>query len=149
MPPGPKYLILESQNNKDLSQDELDALADQIRTQLVQRDSIDLLVVAIAHTAAGVGNHWSDVLNVFLPSGDGIKDAIWAMVIDQIKTMMLARFSRPHQGRRPRVIVVRDVETGEVLRVLQATGPSGEFEELDIDLVDSRRPPPLRLLPRD
>jgi hypothetical protein len=75
-----------------------------------------------------------------LPSRDFIKDAVWTGLIARVEALMRQRFTRRHEERRPRVIVVRESENGEVLSVREMTDAQSEFVERDAE-VDVRRPP--------
>jgi len=137
-----RLITLESRNDKDLSQLELDELISVLRAELSAAGDTDTDVLGVAQPAPGVGNQWADVLHVFLPSKDFIKDAVWTAVLGRVEEFMRHRFSRKHEAPRPRVIVVRESEAGRVLSIRELTSADGEFAEENPDRDDARLPPP-------
>jgi hypothetical protein len=138
-----RLIVLESRNDSDISQAELDELARAIRVALEDAGESDVDVRAVAQPAPGVGSQWADVLHLFLPSKDFIKDAVWTAVIAHAEELMRRRFSRKHEACRPRLIVVRESENGEVLGIRELTDADGDFAERDGASDEKRLPPPL------
>jgi hypothetical protein len=142
-----RYVILESGNDLDITQAELDDVVARVEARLRESHITGIEVVAIAQTAKGVGNQWADVLHVFIPARNALPEVIWVIILDQVKDLMRARFRKRHESRRPRVIVIRDSEAGEVRGVLRRTAADEDFIQIETNAADPREPPPLRLLP--
>jgi hypothetical protein len=133
-------IVLESRNARDITQAELDDLAREIDSELVACGRRDVSAAAVAHDATGGGHSWTDVLYVFLPSADFLKDAVWTTVLERVERFLRRRFDRPHEASRPRVLVVRESEGGEVLEVRELKAEDAELVKAAYD-AEPRMPP--------
>lgn len=132
--------MFESRNARDLTQGELDDLAREIDSELLASGRQDVSTAAVAHDATGGGHSWTDVLHVFLPSADFLKDAVWTTVLARVEHFLRRRFHRPHEATRPRVLVVRESEGGEVLDVRELKAEDAELVKAAYD-AEPRMPP--------
>ena len=119
-------IVFESRNARDLAQVKLDELARQINSDLAARGRQDVSAAAVARDAIGGGHCWMDVLYVFLPSADFRKDSVCPQFWSRSNTFR-SWFARPHEASRPRVLVVRESERGEVLEVRELKAEDAEL----------------------
>jgi hypothetical protein len=122
---NPASLILESDNAKNLSADELRLLAGELADLLRNAGQEHLTVNSVAHEPKGAGNNFADVLFVFLPTADFVKDQVWGLVLPRVVSFMRKRFSRKHEATRPRVVILYGPD-GQPLREIELKSADSE-----------------------
>ena len=121
---GVPALLLETNNPLDMEPAHLEELAARLRPLL---SDIDVALAYEDQAGAGVTLH--EVLHVWLPSADFVKEAVWTLVFNEIITFMKERFRRPHSGTRPKSITFNDPDGNAVLEITIKT-PDGPITEL-------------------
>jgi hypothetical protein len=121
----PAAIILESPNVKDLPLAELNVLVEELQQVIQSAGRTDLVVVAVACEPMGVANHFADTLHCFLPSADFFKDQLYTLLTLRILSFMRKRFARPHEGSRPRAVILYDGH-GNPLRTIEQKTVLGE-----------------------
>ena len=119
-PEGPLFgqLIIEPQNSLEMSADELTSLVDSLQLLLSEESAISPIAVTIAYEEPlGQANNLWEILHVFLPSSNLVKDAIWTKIGDCIAAFMRSRFRKPHEAERPRVTHIYGPH-GEILKTV-------------------------------
>ena len=94
----PSSIILESDNSKNLSADELGGLVGELEGVLRDAGQEHLTVVGVAHEPRGAGNNWVDVLAVFLPSAEFVKEQVFVLLLPHVVTFMRKRFLAQARG---------------------------------------------------
>jgi hypothetical protein len=117
-------LLLETNNPLDMEPAHLEELAARLRPLL---SDIDVALAYEDQAGAGVTLH--EVLHVWLPSADFVKDAVWTLVFNEIITFMKERFRRPHSGTRAKSITFNDPNGNAVLEIT-IKSPDGPITEL-------------------
>ncbi len=130
-------LLLETTNPLDISPDELKALAAEILTQTGTRAS----VAYEDQFGAGVTLH--EVLIVWLPSRDFLKDTVYTQLLNLVFAFMRARFRKSHGQRRPKTISVLD-DQGRELERYEIKSEEGEPRQSKEKGKHRRTRPPLR-----
>ncbi len=121
----PSSIILESDNSKNLSADELGGLVGELEGVLRDAGQEHLTVAGVAHEPRGAGNNWVDVLAVFLPSAEFVKEQVFALLLPHVVTFMRKRFSRKHEATRPRIVILYGPD-GQPLKEIELKTPDGE-----------------------
>jgi hypothetical protein len=121
---GAPALLLETNNPLDMEPAHLEELAARLRPLL---SNIDVALAYEDQAGAGVTLH--EVLHVWLPSADFVKNAAWTLVFNEIVTFMRERFRRPHSSARPKSITINDPDGNAVLEITIKT-PDGPVTEL-------------------
>jgi len=116
--PLSRQLIFEPQNSLEMSPDELAPLVDSIQLILNEESATNPFTVAVSfEEPLGAANNLWEILHVFLPSSNLVKDAIWTKIGDRITAFMRSRFRKPHEAERPRVTHIYGPR-GEILKTV-------------------------------
>ncbi len=110
-------LVFEAANSRDITDDDLDDLADFVRSALPNDSTLEVETRTSQEFGAGLG--WEDILDVILPAIPAaivFRDALVGIALDRSITWMRKRFAKKHEGSRVRVIRVYD-PSGNLLRV--------------------------------
>jgi hypothetical protein len=103
-------LILETINPSDMTEEDLVELGAALAK------GTELSIAIGYEDQHGAGVTWHEVIQVWLPSAEFFKEQAWLFLSGVIFENLRRRFRRPGNERRPKSLVVRDLETGEVLR---------------------------------
>jgi hypothetical protein len=118
-------IILESPNARDLTLADLNVLVEDLQQVIRSAGRTDLDVAAVACEPVGVANHFAETLHCFLPSADFLKDQLYTLLTLRILAFMRKRFARPHEGSRPRAVILYD-DRGNPLRTIEQKTALGE-----------------------
>lgn len=134
-----REVLLETSNPLDVKPDELRELAQELNQGAPE---IDFIVGYFDQHGSGVT--WHEVLHVWLPSADFIKNTAWMYVMTILGKWGKKRFDKLKGGRRPKSIVFHDSETGkEVGKILL----KDENDEVVLKITSEsvlRNKPPIR-----
>lgn len=103
-------VLLETINPLDLTPDDLQELAD-----LLSRETPQLSYRVAYNDQHGGGVSWHEVLRIWLPNAEFIKNTIYTIILTESFASMRRRFQRKHSSRRPKSIIVHDMHTGNEL----------------------------------
>jgi hypothetical protein len=118
-----------------------------LATSIVGRIGTQTSDYTIRYAAApqhGAATRWIDVLEVFLPSAEFLRDSLWTIILAETVRKMRSRFAKPHEGKRERRIVVYDSD-GQPLRQYTLWSADGEPSVEDSEewaASEPRRSPP-------
>lgn len=130
-------IFLETINPFDLTPDDLVAIGEAIS------NATGIVANPAYEDQHGAGVSWYEVLYVWLPSADFVKDAAWDRVLDVVLDKMRERFRRRGNERRPKSVVIREQGTGRLVEGwVIATIDSKAVKESDPDTSPRRMPPP-------
>jgi hypothetical protein len=114
-------VLLETINPLDITPEELEVLADELRSQL---PGLDIQLGYDEQHGAGVT--WHEVLRIWLPDAQFLTETVFTTLFGVVVENMRQRFKRRHSGRRPRSIVFHDSRTAEEIAVYVLEGEEGE-----------------------
>jgi hypothetical protein len=134
------HLILEAHNPLELTREELDSLAAELQLILISNDIINIQVVVFEEPTEGVATDFWETLYLFLPDTEIIKSVVWTAILASAWKFMAARFSRPHESKRPRALEVLDPSGKSVDKSVLETRDS-EIQHVDSET--ERTPPDL------
>jgi hypothetical protein len=103
-------VLLETINPLDLTPDDLQELV-----HLLSCEVPDVRFQIAYEDQHGGGVSWHEVLRIWLPNAEFIKDSIYTTLLTISIESMRRRFKRKHGSRRPKSIIVHDRETGKEL----------------------------------
>lgn len=109
---GVARVILETSNPLDLSVEELEELARQLRAL-----DGELTVSVGMQEQRGAGVTFWDVLHFWIPEPEFMRDALYGYLIAQCQQALSARRKRKHQSNRPSSIIVH-LPDGTVVDVI-------------------------------
>jgi hypothetical protein len=109
---------LESVNSKDLSLADLRLLAQELERDVNRSRPRTVRVIVRGEKPVGAGNTWVDVLLLFLPSAEFIREEAFRILVTRILTFMRSRFRRPHERSRPRLVCIYGPD-GSILKKVQ------------------------------
>ncbi len=128
-------LVLETINPFDMTADDLVQLAEEIRQSL-------RMPIGVAYDDQhGAGVTWHEVLHIWLPSVDFLKDEGWEIVLGIIVENLRRRFRRSGNERRPKTLIIRDPQTENVVAEFIIEEADAEPKEREPDQSPRRRPP--------
>ena len=127
-------LLLETINPNDFTEEELVEIGEAIRR------GCDVPVGIAYEDQFGAGVTWHEVLDVWLPTREFIKDQSWTFVLGILTENLRRRFSRKGSERRPKTLRVRDPETGEVVAMYIIEDVDAEPKLEEPDQSPRRRP---------
>jgi hypothetical protein len=128
-------LLLETINPLDMTEEDLAELAEEI-TAVV---GVHVGIAYEDQTGAGVS--WHEMLHLWLPSIDFLKDEGWEIILGIVVENLRRRFRRSGNERRPKTLTVRDPDTGRVVMELTIEEAESEPEKKEPDQAPRRRPP--------
>lgn len=115
---GRPVIVLETINPLDMTPADLQELADALV------DGLDGLNVEVRYEQQyGSGVTWNEVLHLWLPSAEFMKDAAYTYLIQQVTTWLASRFKRRGNEKRPKILIVHDAD-GIDLEELGIDSPS-------------------------
>jgi hypothetical protein len=129
-----KMLILETINPKDMTEDDLVELGSALA------EATELQIGIGFEDQFGAGVTWHEVLHVWLPNAEFFKEQAWLFLSGILFENLRRRFKRPGNNRRPKSLVIHDIETGEVLRAYLILDEDAEPEVVEPDQSPRRRP---------
>lgn len=128
-------VLLETINPLDLTPDDLQELTD-----LLSREAPQLSFQVAYDDQHGGGVSWHEVLRIWLPNADFIKDAIYTIILTESFASMRRRFQRKHSSRRPKSIVVHDMQTGKELASFVIDDADAEPQSQVLEVVPRKVP---------
>jgi hypothetical protein len=131
----PLTVYLETINPLDLTPEDVQLLADRMHQRLP-----DIEFVVAYEEQHGSGTTWHEVLHIFLPTADAMKDNSYGVIMGMTAEYMRQRFKRPHGKRRPRSVRVWDAETGREVTGFVIEDPEAEAETTEPTGVERRLP---------
>jgi hypothetical protein len=132
-------IVLESINPYDLTPEELNTLAQDIR------DSVPGVSVAVGfEEEEGSGVTWVQAIHMFLPDAEFWKDAAYSQICAAVFKFYKKRRTEEHQTNRVHNLVVHD-EEGNTLEILSLKPGEDEPQVLPPD-DDFKRPKPSKRL---
>jgi hypothetical protein len=117
-------VLLETINPLDMTPPELWQLADLLTTST---DGVKFEVAYEDQHGAGVS--WHEVLHLWLPSHEFLKNDAWAIVIGMVVENLRSRFKRAHNSKRPKTLIVHSTETGKELLHITIDTEQAELRE--------------------
>lgn len=133
---GDALILLEAGNPLDIRPEDLVPLRDHLREATG-------FEVATAHfDQQGAGVTLDEVLHVWLPTAEFLRDQGYEIVIGMIIEGMRQRFSRRHSGKRRKRILVRDDE-GRLLEEWIIESEDAPAERRETNESDIRPRPPV------
>ncbi len=137
-----REVILETPNELDLTIGELQAIAEDVRTQ---DPALRVLVGRQQQRGAGV-TFW-DVVHFWVPDPDFFRDAVYGYILARLQEAMKERRKGPHQGDRPSSVIVH-LPDGTVVETIELSGKASKRSEPlpgtarpRPDIVESGEPP--------
>jgi hypothetical protein len=131
-------LTLESGNEYDISTQELEELANEIEA------ATSHLEVAVGHEEqVGAGVTLSEVLHVFLPSAEFVKDSMYTPVVGALVLFLRRRFKKRHEGQRKRVAILYGPDGAPLREVVVTRDVDGFTDTLASPDARTRRLPRL------
>ncbi len=104
-----QQLLLEPGNPYDITKEDLEELRQQLTAQL---DAIDVAVAY--HPPKGAGVTLDEVLHIWLPGWEFLRDEGYSILLGAAIESMRRRFTRRHGAKRRKVTVIHDPDGGEV-----------------------------------
>src|SRR4051812_30348029 len=131
-------MLLEPGNPYDITPEDLEPVRAQMARATHAR-------VAIAYQPPrGAGVTLVEVLNFWVPNAEFLRDEGYSVLLAMLIENMRRRFTRKHGAKRPKNIIVRDIERGgrviETIKIMSEEGP--EVRESGDDDDDETRPRP-------
>lgn len=128
-------VLMETINPLDLTPADLQGFIDTLSRELPQ------LTFQVAYEDQhGAGVSWHEVLRIWLPNANFIKDAIYTPIITESFKTMRERFQRKHGSRRPKSIVVHDLQTGKELASYVILDAEAEPQSQELETVPRKVP---------
>ena len=129
-----QLLLLETINPLDLTEEDLVEIAQRIR------EVVDIPIGVAYEDQHGAGVSWHEVIHIWLPNAEYLKDKGWDLVLTIIIREMRHRFSRKGNDRRPKTLIVRDPVSNDVLMTLEIQDEISDPKEGMTDNSPRRRP---------
>ena len=117
-------LLLEPGNPYDTTKEDLEELRQTLAEQL---DGVDVAVAYYDPKGAGVTH--DEVLHLWLPGWEFLRDEGYSMLLGAALNEMRKRFQRKRGAKRRKVIVIHDPDGGEVETVSLQDPESAEEHE--------------------
>lgn len=127
-------LVLETINPNDMTEEDLIELGNELRRE------VDIRVGIGYEDQFGSGVSWHEVLHLWLPNYEFFKDKAWEIVLGIVLENLRRRFKGEGNDRRPKTLIVRDPQTGEVLAHYDIEAVDAEAILVDPDQSPRRRP---------
>jgi hypothetical protein len=128
-------LLLETINPNDMTEEDLVELATTLNREIG-------IPIGIGYEDQfGAGVSWHEVLYLWLPNHEFVKDEIWVTALGTVLENLRQRFKRKGNERRPKSLIVRDPSTGEVVATYLIEEVGSKVKEEEPDQSPRRRPP--------
>lgn len=131
-----QQLLLEPGNPYDITKEDLEELRQQLRAQL---NGVEVAVAYHPHKGAGVT--LDEVLHIWLPGWEFLRDEGYSMLLGAAIESMRQRFARRHGAKRRKVIVIHGPDGGEVEQITLQDPDSPEEHESGRPNEKRPRPP--------
>lgn len=122
VPKRPLVVTLETSNPLDVTPEDLEAICEALAQQLPE---IEFQVAYEDQHGAGVT--WFEVVHIFVPDVENLRDNVYSMIIGVVAESMRRRFlTKTHGKSRPRSFTIYDENTGEPIEsfiIREASGP--------------------------
>jgi hypothetical protein len=128
-------VLLETINPLDLTPDDLQELVD-----VLSREAPQVEYQIAYEDQYGGGVSWHEVLRVWLPNAEFIKDAIYTTLLTISIDAMRRRFKRKYGSRRPKSIIVHDRTTGRELASFVIHDVDSEPQSQELETIPRKVP---------
>lgn len=128
-------ITLQPENNRDISVDELQELAREVKEAITDRGyTADVHVTSVDEFGSGLS--WDEVLNFIIeamPSVEVYRDVLVGVAIEKVLEWMRRRFAKSlSEAERTRVVKIFGPD-GELIAVYRIEGPDADPERIQID----------------
>lgn len=128
-------LLLEPGNPYDITKEDLEELRQTLAEQL---EGVDVAVAY--HPPKGAGVTLDEVLHIWLPGWEFLRDEGYSLLLGAVLNEMRQRFQRRRGAKRRKVIVIHNPDGGEV-EVITLQDPDSA-EEREQGRPNEKRPRP-------